>query len=299
LVKTTNKHSNFLILHGSVIVLGFTGILGKLISLNSAELVWYRLLIASLSMFFILKFRKKNLILNKKNTLKFIGIGVIVALHWYFFFESIKSSNVSVALGCLASQSLFTSLLEPIVHKKRILWFDVLTGILIIFGLYIIFQVETSYFKGIIFGILAAALASLFSVLNDKEAQNQAASVITFYEMIGGFIGINILYLIMGKTSSLDLIHIPSNDIIYLIILGTICTAGAFVVIVNLIKKLGAFHVLLAINMEPIYGIFAAFLIFGESEKMTLGFYIGAIIIIIAVFLHPLLKKRIKKAAIK
>jgi drug/metabolite transporter (DMT)-like permease len=135
--------------------------------------------------------------------------------------------------------------------------------------------------------------------LNDKESQNQAVSVITFYEMIGGFIGINILYLIIGETTNLDLIHIPSTDIIYLLILGTICTAGAFVVIVDLIKRLGAFQVLLAINMEPVYGILAAFLIFGDSEKMTLGFYIGAVIIIIAVFLHPILKKKIKKTAIR
>lgn len=246
-------------------------------------------------MFFILKIRKKKILLSKKDMLRFLGIGIVVGVHWYCFFESIKLSNVSVALGCLASQSLFTSLIEPIVHKKKILWFDVFTGVLIIIGLYIIFQFESSYFEGIIYGILAALFASLFSVLNDKASQKQAVSVITFYEMIGGFIGVNILYFSMGKTSGLDLVHVSSNDIIYLLILGTICTAGAFVVIVNLIKRLGAFQVLLAINLEPVYGILAAFIIFGESEKMTLGFYIGAIIITIAIFLHPLLKKRIKK----
>jgi drug/metabolite transporter (DMT)-like permease len=294
----TNKTSTFFLLHATVLVLGFTGILGKLISLETAELVWYRLLIATIAMFIILNIRKKKFILSRKHTLLFLGIGIIVGLHWFCFFESIKSANVSVALGCLASQSLFTSFLEPIIHKKKLLWFDVLTGIFILGGLYIIFQFETSYITGIIYGIMAAFLASLFSVLNDKHAKKEiAVNIMTFYEMLGGFIGVNILFLLMGEKLALHPSHFEGYDMVYLLILGTVCTAGAFVLIIDLIKRLGAFTVLLAINLEPVYGILAAFLIFGDSEKMTLGFYIGALIIIIAVFLHPFFSKRIQKKA--
>ena len=270
-----------------VLIYGFTAILGKLISLPAAQLVWYRMLIALISFYFFLRWKHTNLSVDRNQFFKLFGIGIIVALHWIAFFGAIKIANVSVALGCLATSTLFTSLLEPFFFRKRINALEVIIGLLIIVGLYLIFRFETRYLTGILVGLAAAFLAGLFSVLNKKMVHHHKASVISFYEMMGGLSCVTIYLLIDGRENIPLSLPSPA-DVIYLLALGIICTAYAFAVQVKIMKHLSAYIVALTINLEPVYGIIMAWFLFGETEHMTHGFYIGTTIILTSVLGFPL-----------
>lgn len=289
------KYRNYFELHFIVILLGFTAILGKLISLPAPVLVWYRTLIAFSVLMIWFLFSGTKFILPFRQTIKILGIGLIVGLHWIFFFHAIKVSNVSVTLGCLAAGTLFTSLLEPFILKRKIFWLEVILGIVIIAGLYMIFQFETRYTAGILFSVLAFFLSSLFTVLNKKITLQYNQNVIGFYEMVGGFSGVTIYLLCTGNLHTKDL-TISWSDLIYLILLGAICSSYAFPAIVRIMKKLSAYIVVLSINLEPVYGIVAAYFIFGTSEYMTGGFYAGTIILVLTVFLYPILMKKDQEA---
>ena len=285
---------NHLKLHFVVLLYGFTAILGKLITLPAAQMVWYRMLIAFVVLGFVIWFRKIPLQIGWSNILKIMGVGLIVALHWISFFHAVKVSNVSVTLGCLASTTLFASFLEPIIFRKQVKWIEVFIGLVIISGLYLIFQFELSYWQGIITALVSAFLAGLFTVLNKLFIDKQHPVVISFYEMISGFIAIGLFLLFIKGTPDRFLLP-TSMDLVYIIILGVVCTAYAFVVAVDVMKLLSAYTVILAINMEPVYGIVLAWLIFGNSELMSAGFYLGTVVILAAVFLHPLLVKKQEK----
>lgn len=276
-------------LHLIIFILGFTAILGKLISISSIELVAYRMLIAASVLLIFLKIKKVNFSLPKKIIVKIFLVGLIVAVHWILFFQSIKLSNVSVALGCFSSITLFTSFLEPIFYKRKIRTLEVILGLITIAGLYLIFQFETRYTKGIIYALLSALTGSLFLVFNGNLTKYHSALSISFYEMLGGFIGI-CCYLLINNFPDLTF-HFLLSDLFYLLILGIICTAYAFMKTIDLMKILSPYHISLTLNLEPVYGIIFALLIFGESEKMTVGFYIGTLVILMAVFLYPAGKK--------
>lgn len=291
-----NLKSNLLILHLTVIVWGFTGILGALITINETHLVWYRVLIASVSLFIYFKWTKKDIKVSRKVFLKLFFTGAIVGLHWILFFGAIKNSTVSVAMVCLSSLTLFTAILEPILNKTKISKLEVIVGLLIIFGIYLIFKFETQYKVGIIMGLSSALCASLFSIINAKQAKNRAATIISFYELLGAFFWVSIyLFIIGGFNSSMKLIPL---DLIYLLILGTICTSVAYVAGVSVMKELSAFRVALITNLEPVYAIVLALIIFGKDEKMTNGFYVGALVILGAIFLFPVVKKKIENRKI-
>lgn len=269
-----------------MLIYGFTAILGKLITMPATQLVWYRMLIALITFFFFIRWKKTDLTINHKQFFKLFGIGIIVALHWIAFFGAIKISNVSVALGCLATSTLFTSMLEPFFFRKRINKVEVIVGILIIIGLYLIFRFETRYLAGVVVGLISAFLAGLFSVINKKMVMHHKASVISFYEMTGGLTCISIYLLFSGGGNSA--LSLPSiSNFIYLFALGTICTAYAFAIQVDVMKHLSAYIVALTINLEPVYGIVMANFLFGETEHMTGGFYFGTAIILISVLGFP------------
>lgn len=283
-------------LHGVVFLLGFTAILGKLIHIPAIELVWYRMMFAVITLFIFLKYKKIDFAVPRKTLLMIFGTGLIVAAHWIFFFHAIKVSNVSVALGCLSVGTLFAGILEPLFEKRRASFLEIIIGVIIIGAIYLIFQFETRYTLGIIYAIICAFLSSLFTVINRKLTAKNNANAITFYEMIAGFAGVSIYMLVTNNLTQYNL-SISLNDFIFLALLGTICTAFAFVAMVELMKTLSAFTIVLSINLEPVYGILFAFLIFGESEHMTLGFYLGAMILLLCVFGYSYIKKRYKKTA--
>jgi drug/metabolite transporter (DMT)-like permease len=217
----------------------------------------------------------------------------LVAAHWILFFQSIKSSTVSVTLVCLSSLTLFTAILEPIFNRQKISVLEIFTGLAIISGLYVIFEFESKYTLGIILGLTSALFASIFSIINSKQIKNRDASIISFYELIGAWVWIS-LYLIFDNGFN-DGMKLNNSDLIYLIILGTICTSVAYVAGVSVMKSLSAFRVALITNLEPVYGIILAFIFFGKREQMTLGFYSGAVIILASVFSYPLIKNHLTK----
>jgi drug/metabolite transporter (DMT)-like permease len=287
-VATPNK--NLLILHFTVFIWGFTGILGALISVDAVQMVWYRVLIATITLFIYFKLSKTSLKVTKKQFLQFFFTGSIVAMHWIFFFYSIKVSTVSVTLVCLSSFTLFTAILEPLIKKQKIQIADIIIGLIIILGIYLIFKFESQYTLGIIFGLSAALGSSLFGTINSTFVQKSNPLVISFYEIAGAFFWIS-LYRLFDQTLLTERFNLSPTDWIYLILLGTICTALAYVAGVSVMRTITAFRVALITNLEPVYGIILAFLFFGTKETMSVGFYLGATIILGAVFLYPIYKK--------
>lgn len=292
-----SRQNNLLILHLTVLIWGFTGILGALISINEIQLVWYRVLIASVTLFLYLKWAKVDLKIDKITFIKLFFTGAIVGLHWILFFGAIKASTVSVTMVCLSSLTLFTAVLEPIFNKSKLSKLDILVGLCIIFGIYLIFKFETQYQKGIIMGLSSAFCASIFSIINAKQVKNRSAVIIGFYELAGAFIWVSI-YLIATKGFNAQM-NLEKSDLIYLIILGTICTSLAYVAGVAVMRELSAFRVALITNLEPIYAIILAIIIFGNTEKMTFGFYAGAVVILGSIFLYPVVKNKITKRNLK
>lgn len=282
---------NLLILHLTVFVWGFTGVLGKVISIDAVPMVWYRVLIASVTLFAWFTVTKKNIKITKKQFIQFFLTGGIVAIHWIFFFHAIKVSTVSVTLVCLSSFTLFTAILEPLIKKQPLFIGDILVGLLIILGIYMIFKFESQYTLGIIFGLMAAFAASLFSTINSTFVQKSEPSIIGFYELVGGLFWITLYRLYDGSLLKMPF-NLSTNDWFYIAILGTFCTSVAYVAGVSVMRTLSAFRTALVTNLEPVYGILLAFIFFKDKEQMTGGFYIGASIILASIFLYPIYKKR-------
>ncbi|MCB9360734.1 MAG: EamA family transporter [Flavobacteriales bacterium] len=285
------KYKYHLWLHITVLIFGLTGVLGKLIETGSYLLVWYRVGIALAALLGYFLLTKHSLKVDKKLLGKILFVGVIIAVHWVTFFEAIKQSNVSVALVCFSSSTLFTSLIEPLYFKRKIKPYELLFGLLIIIGLYFIFSFEFKYITGMVLSVISAALASWFTVLNGILIKKSNSKTISFYELLGAF-GIVTVYLLATNGVNFS---IPTTDIKWLLILGIICTAFAFLLSVEVMKKISPYTVTISVNLEPIYSILLALLIWPESETMTYGFYMGTSIVILTIFLNAYFKKRTKK----
>lgn len=295
-----DKLKSYLHFHVIVFIWGFTAVLGALITLDAVPLVWYRMLLASGFIFLWIKFRKKKLRLAPKRVLVMLIAGVVIAAHWLTFFGAIKVSNVSITLALLSTGAFFTSILEPIFYKRKVIWYEILFGLIVISGLYIIFKVETEYLAGIILALMSAFLSAVFSLINGKLAQREDASVISFYELLTGTAAITIYLLIItffGSSTtgfSREFFTISAMDWTYLLILASVCTAYAFIASVAVMKHLSPYTVMLTINLEPVYGILLAFWIFGSDEAMNPEFYYGAAIILSTVIMNGILKTRRK-----
>jgi len=288
---TSGLNKNLVILHFTVFIWGFTGILGALITISAVSLVWYRVLIASASLFLYFKFNKTAFKVNRKTFFQLVCTGALVGGHWILFFASIKLSTVAVTLVCLSSITLFTAVFEPLINQTRISKLEILAGSFIIIGIVTIFKFETQYTKGIIAGLVSAVFASLFAILNSRHVKKNEAPVIAFYELSGAFVWISIYLFFTGGFNNTLLLK--SADLGYLLILGTICTSLAYVAGVSVMRELSAFRVALITNLEPVYGILMSFLFFGDLKKMTPGFWVGAVVILSTIFLFPIAKTQI------
>jgi drug/metabolite transporter (DMT)-like permease len=286
------KYKYHIWLHITVLIFGFTGVLGKLIETGSYLLVWYRVGIAVVVLLGYFLLKKHSLKVDKKLLGKILLVGVIIAVHWVTFFEAIKQSNVSVALVCFSSSTLFTSLIEPLYFKRKVKPYELLFGLLIIIGLYFIFSFEFKYITGMILSVFSAALASWFTVLNGMLIKKSNSKTISFYELLGAF-GIVSIYLLATNGVNFS---IPMSDIKWLLILGIVCTAFAFMLSVEVMKKISPYTVTISVNLEPIYSIILALIIWPESETMTFGFYLGTSIVIATIFLNAYFKKKVVKA---
>lgn len=294
-----SKFKNYFLLHLIIFIWGFTAILGALISIDAIPLVWYRMLLASIftAIYFLIK--KKSFSIDLKALLRFFFSGTVIALHWIFFFKAIKVSNVSVALVTMSTGAFFVSFIEPIFFKRKIRIVEVALGLGVILGLYVIFNFETQYKLGILFALIASFLSALFSVLNGLFVKQYKPSQISFYQLLFGTVFISIYLFIIGGFSE-EFFQLSKTDWFYLLILSSVCTAFAFIIAVRVMKVVSPFTVVLSNNLEPVYAIVLALLIFGEKEQMTPAFYIGAFVIFLLVLLNGLIKNRhqIKKKLI-
>lgn len=244
--------------------------------------------IALLGLVAFLALTKRTIRTSPKKALMYLATGAITAAHWAFFFEAIKVSNVSITLTTLASTSLFVALIEPLFFKRKIIGYEVLFGLVTLAGLAIIFQAESEYSIGVLLALASAILAAIFGTLNGVFVKNDRPTIITTYEMLGGVIGISVYYLILDQP-----FIIPAGiDWLWILILGLVCTSMAFVVSIEVMKTLSPFTVSISINMEPIYAIFFALIIFQDDEFMSPLFYLGGLIIMSTIFLNSYIKRR-------
>jgi drug/metabolite transporter (DMT)-like permease len=282
---------NYLNLHLIVFIWGFTAILGALITLEALPLVWFRMLFAVGFIAVFLWYKKIPLKVPVKVLFQFLFSGLIIALHWFTFFHAIKISNVSVTLACLSTGALFAAIIEPLLYGKKMVTYEIVFGLLVVLGLYIIFNVEGNYFWGILTALSSAFLSALFAVINSRLVKTYDATVISFYELSGGVIFFSFILLFLGNFS-VAFFQLSIQDLLYLLILSSVCTAYAFIASTAVMKYLSPYTVMLTINLEPVYGIILAVLVFEDKEKMSVGFYIGAIIILTTVILNAVIKSR-------
>lgn len=281
---------DYLRLHFLVLLWGFTAILGKLISVPPVELVFWRTLLASAGLGLLLMLRRQSLRMPTGQALRLLSVGALVAVHWITFFLAARLSSVSVCLAGMATLALWTSLLEPLLLWRRVRGYEVLLGLLTMVGLYLVSQAEFDQLLGLGVAVISAGLSALFSVLNVKLVKQHSPLRLTFYEMMGACLSIVLffpvysLYFTEGAGLRLALV---SWDWLWLFILAGACTVYAFSASVELMKRLSAFVINLTINLEPIYGIILAVLIFGSEEKMSTGFYLGTLVILFSVLIHP------------
>ena len=286
-----NNFKNYLLLHLIVFIWGFTAILGALITIDAIPLVWYRMLLAVLFIAIYFLWKKKSFKVDRAGLLKFFFTGVVIALHWVFFFKAIKVSNVSVALVTMSTGAFFTALIEPVFFKRKINTLEIFLGVLVIAGLYIIFNFESQYKLGIIYALIASFLGALFAVLNGLFIKKYTAEIISFYQLFFGVVVIT-MYLLFTNQFTVSFFQIPTLDWWYLLILSSVCTAYAFIASVEVMKYLSPYTVMLTINLEPIYAIILALFIFGDEEQMSATFYLGAFIVLSVVLLNGIIKNR-------
>jgi drug/metabolite transporter (DMT)-like permease len=276
----------FIQLHIAVFLAGFTAILGKLIGLNEGLLVWYRLLITVIVLALLLYFKQQLRRIPLKDAVKILGVGFIVAIHWVTFYGSVKYGNVSIAVVCFSATGFFTAFFEPLIFKRGIILMEVILGLLAIAGIYIIFDFHPQYKTGIIFGVISAVGSSLFPIFNKKLLVRFSPATLTLYELGGGFVALSLLipfYLWQFPASY----YVPTlSDWGWLMILACVCTVLSFDLQLNALKKISPFTANIAYNMEPVYGIILAFLIFKENKLLDAHFYFGVGLIVLSVLLQ-------------
>lgn len=280
-----------------VLLWGFTGLFGKLVTISSLPMVWFRMSIAAIAIFIYIQYTKKSIKIQKKYIIQLLAIGGIVGLHWFTFYQSIKVSNVAIALSTLSLGALFTSIIEPIIFRRKVVVSEIVLSLIVSACIVWIFQASPEYKLGIIYGVICSFLSALFSVLNSTYKEKVSSSSITFYEMVGGFLTINLIMFGLDTNLFQEVVHVGWSNFLWLILLGVVFTAFAQIEAVNLFKYFTPYTILLNVNLEPVYGIILASIVFGESEKMHPEFYIATAIMILSIIANGIIKSRINKTA--
>lgn len=287
----------YLLLHIAVVLAGFTGIFGKLISLNEGLLVWYRVAFSSVLLLFILKLFKTSTTISFKEKFNIASVGMFITIHWVFFYASIKYSNISIGVVCYCLTSFFTAIFEPVINKKRFSISELLLSALTLFGISLIFHFDASYQLGIALGVISSAFSALYTIYNERLVKQYDSKLINFYQMLGGTIGLGIflpLYLHFFPVTH----FLPdAKDAFYLFLLSLFCTVGLYVLFTEVLKSIPAFTVNLTFNLEPVYAIILAFLFFDENKEVNASFYIGLFFVMASVILQTIItvKKRRNK----
>ncbi|MBI2722668.1 MAG: DMT family transporter [Bacteroidetes bacterium] len=294
--KGINKH--YLLLHLIVFIWGFSPVLGRYITADTWQLVWFRILITVFAMFIYLKIAKQSLAVNKKDLLKLWGIGLIILVHWLGFYGAIKVSNISVTMVAFSTGTLFSSIIEPILYKRKIRMYEIVIGLIIIGAIGLIFSIETKFWLGIVLGIFAALTSSLFGVLNGLMVKRVSSGAISFYELSAALIGLTIFLAFNGSFQP-AFFQLDQPSIIGLLLLSLVCTVFPFLAAVNLAKHISPYTIVLTVNLETVYGIIWAILFFKENKEVKPTFYLGVLIILLAVFLNSYLKNITEKNLLK
>ena len=296
MLKNVSKHHY--LLHFIVFIWGWSPILGKGISADALQLVWFRIAITIFLMGFYLVYIKANLLISVKKLLQLSAVGIIICVHWLCFYGAIKVSNVSVTMAAFSTGTLFTAITEPLIYKRKIIWYELVIGLIIIGAIGLIFSVEIKYALGILLGILAAFTASIFSVLNGVLIQDEkepiSSPVLSFIELTAALLGLSIFLLFNGSFSG-TFFSISNQDIVLLTILAAVCTVYPFIASVNLMKHLSPYTINLTVNLEGVYGIILACILFQENKDLSITFYVGFGIILSVIFLNALLKQKFNK----
>lgn len=285
----------FFQLHIAVFLAGFTGILGRLITLNEGLIVWYRLMFTAATMWILFGGMKKLQKISISDILKIAGVGFIAAMHWATFYGSIKYANVSVALVCFAAIGFFTALFEPIILRKRLNRVELLLGLITLSGIYIIFHFDTQFKTGIILGIISAILASLFPIFNREFLKRINVETMLTWQQTGGLITLSILLPFYLQKFPVETIIPNLNNIGWLLVLSWFCSVIAFQLSSNALKRLSAFTVNLTFNLEPVYGIILAFIIYKENQFLSKWFFVGFGIIAAVLIIHIFLLVKVER----
>lgn len=289
---------SYLLLHLAIILAGFTGVFGKVISLNEGLLVWYRVLFSAIILLFIILLFKIKPKISSKEKLRIVSVGLLITAHWVFFYGSIKYSNISIGVVCFCLTSCFTAVLKPLINKTSVRWLEIGLSLLTIAGISLIFHFDASYRTGIILGVISAALNALYTISNEKLVKKYDSISINFYQMLGGFAGLSIVlpfYLHQFPPTH----FLPnSQDFVCLLLLASFCTVGMCTLIIYALKTISAFTVNLSFNLEPLYSIILAFLFFNEGSKVSTSFYWGLLLVVTSVVLQTAISMRQRKLKI-
>lgn len=289
-----NTNKGFLLLHLSVFIAGFTGVLGRLIELDSAVLVWHRMAWAAALMAMFLIFRKELKRYRFQDICQMGGVGVLLCLHWIFFYASIKASNVSIGVVCFSLVGFFTALFEPVINKHRFSFVEFLFSILTVLGVYLIFHFDTRYRLGIAFGIISSALYALFAIANQHVGKRYETKNMLFWEMVGGLVVLSAIFPIYNYFLPVEKLLPTGLDYPYMAFMVVVCTIGLCLLQIIVLQKIDAFTANLTYNLEPVYSIIIAMLIFNEYQELNFSFILGIALIIISVVLQTLSKLKAK-----
>jgi drug/metabolite transporter (DMT)-like permease len=293
------RYKYHILLHFIIFLWGFTGILGKLIQLEALYIVWYRVGIASFVILLYLVFVKSSLSISKKYIFRISFVGLVVAAHWVTFYTSIQWSTASLGILCLSTTTIHVAWLEPIIMKKRFSWLEFTLGLIVVGGIYFVSgDFSGQEYWALLMGLISAFLAAFFAVSNAKLVEDVPSTHISMYELAVGFIGLTI-FLIATNKLDISMFSMSMSDILWLLFLAVVCTSFAFLVTIDIVKRLGAFTVSLSINLEPVYTIILAIFILNEHELLDSNFYIGSILIILVVAANGIIKNQQKKRTIR
>jgi drug/metabolite transporter (DMT)-like permease len=283
-------NSHFLLLHVVVFIWGISPVLGRYITAGAFQLVWFRIVITVAGIYLYAKFRRKNLHLERREMMRLAGIGVIIMLHWLCFYQAIKVSNISVTMVSFSTGTLFSSLIEPFFFRRRIRVYEVLIGIVIILAIALIFAIETHFWAGILLGIAAAFTSSLFGVFNGIMTRRIDPAVISFYEIGSALIALTIV-LAAGGMFNAAFFELDHASVVGISTLALGCTVFPFIASVNLARHISPYTIVLTVNLETVYGIVWAVLLYNENREMSASFYLGVLIILGAIFLNSYLRR--------
>ena len=283
----TETRKGFVQLHLSVLLAGFTGLFGRLITLNEVDIVWYRMLFTSLILLVFTGLPR----VGWRKFLQLCGCGALLGFHWMLFYGSIKASNVSIGVICFSLIGFFTALFEPLIYKRKISWTELLLSLITVAGVLCIFSLDARYRYGIMIGVLSSAVCALYAICNKKVSVGVRSRTVLMYQMSGGLIMVSAIipfYLLVFPSHQPVVVIPEGNNLWFMLCHALFCTVGMYLLQIQALKQLSAFTVNLTYNLEPCYTIILAFLIFGEGREINFSFYLGIALILLSVLLQSM-----------